>query len=172
MDNAAAVGGHLRSRLDAFTEKHKTVGEVRGMGLMQGIELVKDKDQGAGAAAAAAVMEAAKDRGLIIGKGGLYGNVLRISPALNVTRRTPTRPPTSWTRPWRRAARREHVPRRAGSGPGGSCPSCGAGPATDPRDGRRWTAAASPTSSGSARSSSPTPRTSRCAPSATGSCTS
>jgi 4-aminobutyrate aminotransferase-like enzyme len=87
MDNAATVGGHLRSRLDAFTEKHETVGEVRGMGLMQGIELVKDKQSKDPAPnVAAATMEAAKDRGLIIGKGGLYGNVLRISPALNVTR--------------------------------------------------------------------------------------
>jgi 4-aminobutyrate aminotransferase len=86
MDNAATVGGHLRSRLDAFAEKHQTVGEVRGMGLMQGIELVKDKASREPAPnVAAAVMEAAKDRGLIIGKGGLYGNVLRISPALNVT---------------------------------------------------------------------------------------
>jgi 4-aminobutyrate aminotransferase len=86
MDNAATVGGHLRSRLDAFAEKHPTVGEVRGMGLMQGVELVKDKASREPApTVAAAVMEAAKDRGLIIGKGGLYGNVLRISPALNVT---------------------------------------------------------------------------------------
>jgi 4-aminobutyrate aminotransferase-like enzyme len=86
MDNAATVGGHLRSRLDAFTAKHKAVGEVRGMGLMQGIELVKDKESKEPAPnVAAAVMEAAKDKGLIIGKGGLYGNVLRISPALNVT---------------------------------------------------------------------------------------
>jgi 4-aminobutyrate aminotransferase-like enzyme len=86
MDNAADVGGHLRSRLDAFTEKHKTVGEVRGMGLMQGIELVKDKDSKEPAPnVAAATMEAAKDRGLIIGKGGLYGNVLRIAPPLSLT---------------------------------------------------------------------------------------
>jgi len=87
MDNAATVGGHLRSRLDAFAEKHPTVGEVRGMGLMQGVELVKDKESKEPAPnVAAAVMEAAKERGLIIGKGGLYGNVLRISPALNVTK--------------------------------------------------------------------------------------
>jgi alanine-glyoxylate transaminase / (R)-3-amino-2-methylpropionate-pyruvate transaminase len=53
---------------------------------MQGIELVKDKESKEPAPnVAAAVMEAARDRGLIIGKGGLYGNVLRISPALNVT---------------------------------------------------------------------------------------
>jgi len=87
MDNAATVGGHLRSRLDAFTGKHRIVGEVRGMGLMQGIELVKDKESREPAPeAAAAVLEAAKDRGLVVGKGGLYGNVLRIAPALNVTK--------------------------------------------------------------------------------------
>ena len=86
MDNAAAVGGHFRKRLDGLGEKHEAVGEVRGMGLMQGIELVKDRQTKEPAPEkAAAAMEAAKDRGLIIGKGGLYGNVLRISPAMNVT---------------------------------------------------------------------------------------
>jgi 4-aminobutyrate aminotransferase-like enzyme len=51
------------------------------------VELVKDrKTKEPAPEAAAAVLEAAKDRGLIIGKGGLLGNVLRISPALNVTR--------------------------------------------------------------------------------------
>jgi 4-aminobutyrate aminotransferase-like enzyme len=86
LDNATAVGGHLRSRLEKLQEKHAVVGEVRGMGLMQGVELVKDrKSREPAPQATAAVMEAAKDRGLIIGKGGLYGNVLRISPALNVS---------------------------------------------------------------------------------------
>jgi 4-aminobutyrate aminotransferase-like enzyme len=85
MDNATVVGGHLRKRLDALGEKHAVVGEVRGMGLMQGVELVKDKKtKEPSPAAASAVLEAAKDHGLIIGKGGLYGNVLRISPALNI----------------------------------------------------------------------------------------
>jgi 4-aminobutyrate aminotransferase-like enzyme len=86
LDNATAVGAHLRSRLEKLQEKHAAVGEVRGMGLMQGVELVKDrKSKEPAPQATAAVMEAAKDRGLIIGKGGLYGNVLRISPALNVS---------------------------------------------------------------------------------------
>ncbi len=86
LDNATAVGAHLRSRLEKLQEKHAVVGEVRGMGLMQGVELVKDrKSKEPAPQATAAVMEAAKDRGLIIGKGGLYGNVLRISPALNVS---------------------------------------------------------------------------------------
>ncbi len=82
-DNASEVGGHLRSRLDALTDKHEMIGEVRGMGLMQGVELVKDrKTKEPAPEATAAVMENAKDRGLIIGKGGLYGNTLRISPLL------------------------------------------------------------------------------------------
>jgi 4-aminobutyrate aminotransferase len=87
LDNAAAVGGHFRSRLEGLQEKHAAIGEVRGMGLMQGIELVKDRATREPAPeAAGAVMEAAKDRGLIVGKGGLYGNVLRISPPLVVSR--------------------------------------------------------------------------------------
>ena len=85
-DNAAVVGGHLRARLDGLAEKHGAIGEVRGMGLMQGVELVKDRQTKEPAPqAAAAVLESAKDHGLIIGKGGLYGNVLRISPPLTVT---------------------------------------------------------------------------------------
>jgi 4-aminobutyrate aminotransferase-like enzyme len=86
MDNAASVGAHFRSRLDGLKEKHELVGEVRGMGLMQGVELVKDRTTKEPAPqAVAAVMEGARARGLIIGRGGLYGNVLRISPPLNVT---------------------------------------------------------------------------------------
>ena len=87
MDNATEVGGHFRGRLEKLQEKHRVIGDVRGMGLMQGLELVKDRQTKEPAPEqAAAVLEAAKDRGLIIGKGGLYGNVLRISPALNVTK--------------------------------------------------------------------------------------
>ena len=85
-DNAQVVGSHFRARLDGLAEKHPVIGEVRGMGLMQGMELVTDrKTKEPAPQAAAAVLEAAKDRGLIIGKGGLYGNVLRISPPLTVT---------------------------------------------------------------------------------------
>jgi len=86
LDNAKSVGDHFRARLDALGEKHGLVGEVRGMGLMQGIELVKDRETKEPAPqAVAAVMEGTRRRGLIIGRGGLYGNVLRISPPLNVT---------------------------------------------------------------------------------------
>ena len=62
------------------------IGEVRGMGLMQGVELVNDrKTKEPAPQKTAAVMESAKEGGLIVGKGGMYGNVLRISPPLNVT---------------------------------------------------------------------------------------
>ena len=87
MDNATEVGGHFRARLDQLKEKHRVIGDVRGMGLMQGLELVKDRDTKEPAPQqTSAVLEAAKDHGVIIGKGGLFGNVLRISPALNVTK--------------------------------------------------------------------------------------
>ena len=87
MDNATEVGGHFRARLDQLKEKHRVIGDVRGMGLMQGLELVKDRETKEPAPQqTSAVLEAAKDHGLIIGKGGLFGNVLRISPALNVTK--------------------------------------------------------------------------------------
>lgn len=86
MDNAATVGARFRARLEGIQQKYPVIGDVRGMGLMQGLELVKDrKTKEPAPQTTAAVMEAAKDRGLIIGKGGLYGNVLRISPALNVS---------------------------------------------------------------------------------------
>ena len=87
MDNATEVCGHFRARLDQLKEKHRVIGDVRGMGLMQGLELVKDRDTKEPAPQqTSAVLEAAKDHGVIIGKGGLFGNVLRISPALNVTK--------------------------------------------------------------------------------------
>jgi 4-aminobutyrate aminotransferase-like enzyme len=57
------------------------------MGLMQALELVKDRSTKEPAPeATASVMESAREQRLLIGKGGLYGNVIRISPPLNITR--------------------------------------------------------------------------------------
>jgi 4-aminobutyrate aminotransferase-like enzyme len=85
---AAEMGGHLRAGLDGLKKKYpKTLGDVRGMGLMQGLELVADEtvqDRTPAPEKAARLFEETKKRGLLIGKGGLYGNVIRISPPLIV----------------------------------------------------------------------------------------
>jgi len=86
MDNAHEVGAHFRQGLEALKEKHAIVGDVRGMGLMQGLELVKDRATKAPAIEATGqFMERTRANGLLVGKGGLYGNVIRMSPPLNIT---------------------------------------------------------------------------------------
>ena len=85
--NAAETGGYLRARLEELQGKYALIGEVRGMGLMQAIELVQDRQTKAPATAETArLMEAAKANRILIGKGGLHGNVIRISPPLNIRR--------------------------------------------------------------------------------------
>ena len=83
--NAHKVGNHLRARIDPLVDEVAIVGEVRGKGLMIGVELVNPGGREPNAEAAAAVMEGTKQRGLLIGKGGLHGNVLRIAPPLSLT---------------------------------------------------------------------------------------
>jgi alanine-glyoxylate transaminase / (R)-3-amino-2-methylpropionate-pyruvate transaminase len=81
--NAKLVGDHLKNRLLELQERHPLIGDVRGMGLMIGVELVRDrKSKEPANTEAADVMEKAKERGLIIGKGGLFGNTLRIKPPM------------------------------------------------------------------------------------------
>ena len=83
--NAAEVGAYLRDKLTELQAKHPVIGDVRGMGLLQAIELVEDRESKKPAAAQTlALMEAARENRILIGKGGLYGNVLRISPPLNI----------------------------------------------------------------------------------------
>src|SRR6185295_979951 len=85
--NAAEAGAHLRGRLEELKTKHPLIGDVRGMGLMQAIELVEDRETKAPATAAtAALMEAARENRLLIGKGGIEGNVIRITPPLNISK--------------------------------------------------------------------------------------
>lgn len=84
--NALKVGTHLKNRLLELQEKHQIIGDVRGLGLMLGVELVTDrKTKEPAKAQCAKVMELCRDRGLIIGKGGLYGNTLRIKPPMCIT---------------------------------------------------------------------------------------
>jgi 4-aminobutyrate aminotransferase len=85
MDNAHEMGGRFRAGLDALKEEHAIIGDVRGMGLMQGIELVKDrKTKEPGTELATKFMERSRAKGLIAGRGGLFASVIRMSPPLNI----------------------------------------------------------------------------------------
>jgi 4-aminobutyrate aminotransferase-like enzyme len=87
MINAAETGAYLRAKLEETKAKFPLIGDVRGMGLLQGVELVEDRETRKPAAAAlGALMESLRENGLLIGKGGTYGNVLRISPPLNISK--------------------------------------------------------------------------------------
>jgi len=87
MDNAETVGLYFRTGLEALKEKHSIIGDVRGMGLMQAIELVKDRRTKEPAPDLTnQLLERARTAGLLVGKGGLYANVVRMSPPLNITK--------------------------------------------------------------------------------------
>jgi 4-aminobutyrate aminotransferase len=84
--NAAEVGRLLMEGLRGRCDGNTWVGELRGKGLMIGLELVEPGTKSPSPTAAARVLEFCRESGLLIGKGGLYGNVLRIAPPLIVTR--------------------------------------------------------------------------------------
>src|SRR5215469_585682 len=72
-ENTRVVGAYLRTRLEELKEKHELIGDVRGMGMMQAIELVEDRKTKAPAAAQSAMlMEATRENRILMGKGGLY----------------------------------------------------------------------------------------------------
>ncbi|TLD68170.1 aminotransferase class III-fold pyridoxal phosphate-dependent enzyme [Phragmitibacter flavus] len=85
-ENSLRVGAQLKEGFLKLAEKHDLIGDVRGMGLMLGVELVKDrKTKEPASAECAQVFETCKELGLLIGKGGLNGNVLRIKPPMCLT---------------------------------------------------------------------------------------
>lgn len=82
-ERSATRGRQLRAGLDRLFAKHEWIGEVRGMGLMQAMELVESREtKEPSPKKAAALLQAAKDEGLLIGTGGMYGHVIRMAPQM------------------------------------------------------------------------------------------
>jgi 4-aminobutyrate aminotransferase len=82
---AAKLGARLITGLRAIAERFPVVGDVRGKGLMVGVELVEPGGRTPSVAAAARVLEETRARGLLVGKGGLHNNVIRLAPPMTVT---------------------------------------------------------------------------------------
>ncbi len=81
--HVAKMGKLLRQGLERLQEKYPVIGDVRGKGLMQGLELVNNRERKEPSTEATKqLFEATRELGLLIGKGGLYGNVIRISPPM------------------------------------------------------------------------------------------
>ncbi|MDB5294274.1 MAG: aminotransferase [Phycisphaerales bacterium] len=84
LENCKVVGAYLGERFKALKEKHALIGDARGLGMMQALELVKDrKTKEPDPVAVGKVFEEAKRRGVLLGKGGVYGNVIRTGLMLN-----------------------------------------------------------------------------------------
>ncbi len=84
--NAQTVGGRFKAGLEALERRHRLVGDVRGMGLMLGVEMVRDRGTKEPAKQETLeVMEYAREMGVLLGKGGLEGNTLRIKPPMCIT---------------------------------------------------------------------------------------
>lgn len=82
--HVAEMGKRMFTGLRSLQERYPFMGDVRGKGLMIGIETVRD-DKAPAPELATAFMDAARLEGVLIGKGGLYGNVIRVTPPLTIT---------------------------------------------------------------------------------------
>lgn len=87
MINAAEMGAYISGKLQEMKAKFSLIGDVRGMGLMQTIELVEDREKKTPAPALTGeVMEACREMGVLVGRGGTYSNCIRITPPLNIAK--------------------------------------------------------------------------------------
>ena len=85
-ENCLKVGTYILAGLEKLKAKHKVIGDVRGKGLMLGIEFVKDRATKApGREECAQAVENARELGLLLGKGGLWGQTIRFAPPMNIT---------------------------------------------------------------------------------------
>lgn len=83
--NAKAMGARLKDGLRAMMKRHPLIGDVRGRGLLLGCELVRDPiSKEYAPVETAKLMEGCRKKGLLVGKGGLFGNVIRIAPPLMI----------------------------------------------------------------------------------------
>ncbi len=83
---SAARGAQLRAGLKKLQQEHEWIGDVRGMGLMQALELVEDpKSKTPSPKRAKALMEASKEERMLIGVGGLHGHIIRFGPSMLIT---------------------------------------------------------------------------------------
>jgi alanine-glyoxylate transaminase/(R)-3-amino-2-methylpropionate-pyruvate transaminase len=84
---AKTIGEHLKDRLFELQSRHPLIGEVRGLGLILGIELVRDQQSREPARAEAdRVVEECRQRGLLLGESGIFGNIIRLTPPMCITR--------------------------------------------------------------------------------------
>ncbi|HEX8893662.1 MAG TPA: aminotransferase class III-fold pyridoxal phosphate-dependent enzyme, partial [Terriglobales bacterium] len=82
---ALEKGEYLKKRLNQLKRELPLIGDVRGLGLMVGIELVSDESKTPAAADAEAVRNHCLASGVLVGVGGIYGNVVRVQPPLVIT---------------------------------------------------------------------------------------
>ena len=91
---ATETGNYAMTKLRALQEQHPIIGEVRGLGLMIGVELVKDEKLTPATPEAEAIRDALLRTGVLVGVGGIYGNVIRFQPPLIITLSRSTKPST------------------------------------------------------------------------------
>jgi alanine-glyoxylate transaminase/(R)-3-amino-2-methylpropionate-pyruvate transaminase len=85
-ENSRVIGARLKSGLNKLMKEHELIGDVRGMGLMLGMELVRDRSTKEPAKAETLqLLEETREMGVLVGKGGIDGNVIRIKPPMCIT---------------------------------------------------------------------------------------